>query len=377
VGGAGAVSSSRVRGRPPSNGRSPNGDGHGDRRAARRAGRHVQPDVFVAPRPRGLLDAVTWFRLGPSDRPLVAAGDEVTVDQPLIDRGRDVSIAEVRVARGTPLPEPGSWYGTPSPEGPRGRVARAPAGVVLFHTPDGRIRLAVARYRDTVASPIRGTVESVDAGAIAVRAAGFAVPGSVAWGQAVSGPLRSAVPDPDAELRSSAVDVGAAGAILLAGARLDIEALTRARAIGVRGIITGGLIGKELRQLEASDARQRASLSAASPFGLVVLDGYGRRPIPEAQWRILQASAGQQVALLMDPPMVVLDGEPEATPSAGVRVAAGEALGDEAALLGLAGPVRQRAGLYQSSAIIGVDRSDETGDVEWLAVPTADLERFE
>jgi hypothetical protein len=371
------MNASRVRGRPPSNGRSPDGDGPVSEKAARRAGRQVQPDVFVAPRPRGLLDAVTWFRLGPSDRPLVAVGDEVAVDQALIDRGRDVSVAEVRVTRGTPLPEPGSWYGTPSPDGPRGRAARAPAGIVLFHTPDGRIRLAVARYRDTVVSPIRGTVASVDAGAIGVSAAGFAIPGSVAWGQAVSGPLRSAVPDPDAELRSSAVDVGAAGAVLVAGARLDIEALTRARAIGVRGIITGGLIGKELRQLEASDARQRASLHAATPFGLVVLDGYGRRPIPDAHWRVLQASAGQQVALLMDPPMVVLDADPEASPPAGVRVAAGEAMGDEAALLGLAGPVRQRAGLYQSAALVGIDRSDETGDVERLAVPTADLERFE
>jgi hypothetical protein len=337
----------------------------------------VAPESFVAPRQGLQREALAWFRLGPADRALVAVGDGVDIDQPIIERGRDVSVVEVRAARGAQLPDPGSWYeGTR--DDVRGRPLRTPVGVVLFHTPDGRIRVAVARYRDTFGSPVAGTIESVDAAGVSVRTTGTAISGIVAWGQAVSGPLVVAVPDPDAELRSSAVDVGAAGSVLVAGARLDIEALTRARAIGVRGIVTGGLVGKELRQLEASDARQRAGLHTAAPFGLVVLDGYGRRPIPGPFWDRLRSAEGRSVGLVMDPPMIVLDIEPEpASAPSMVRIAAGDEIGVQGPLLGLAGPVRRRAGLYQPSGIMGVAPSGDDDAAARRIVPAADLERFQ
>ena len=43
----------------------------------------------------------------------------------------------------------------------------------------------------------------------------------------------------DGELRSGGLDVGLAGTILVVGSRIDAETLTRARAMGVRGIVVG------------------------------------------------------------------------------------------------------------------------------------------
>ena len=129
----------------------------------------------------------------------------------------------------------------------------------------------------TLASPVDGEVEELGAGHIGLRAAGVGLVGRIGWGQPVHGRLMLGVSSPDAELRASAIDIAAAGSILVAGARLDIEALTRARAIGVAGIICGGLVGRELRQLEESDQRQRAALHSTTPFAVIALDGYGRR----------------------------------------------------------------------------------------------------
>ena len=38
------------------------------------------------------------------------------------------------------------------------------------------------------------------------------------------------------------LDVGLAGTIIVVGTRLDAETLTRARAMGVRGVIVGGFV---------------------------------------------------------------------------------------------------------------------------------------
>ena len=86
----------------------------------------------------------------------------------------------------------------------------------------------------------------------------------------------------DGELRSGGLDVGSAGTILVVGSRVDAETLTRARAMGVCGIIVAGLASKERRDFLASEARQRAALHRLPPFAVLVLDGATRRPLAGA-----------------------------------------------------------------------------------------------
>ena len=103
---------------------------------------------------------------------------------------------------------------------------------------------------------------------------------------------------------------GLAGTILVIGSRVDAEALTRARAMGVRGVIVSGLAGKERRDFLASEARQRAALHRLPPFAVLVLDGAIRRPIAGPVAAVLEALAGRTVAITIDPPAIVFD-EPE------------------------------------------------------------------
>ena len=87
---------------------------------------------------------------------------------------------------------------------------------------------------------------------------------------------------PDSELRAGGLDVNSAGAILVVGSRVDAETLTRARAMGVRGVVVTGLSSKERRDFLASEARQRAALHRLPPFAVLVLDGAVRRPVAGA-----------------------------------------------------------------------------------------------
>jgi hypothetical protein len=370
--------------------RARNGGGQkGARSAARTAAVPTMPAMpagvpqrFVTPHPRPTPDPLVTLRVHVADRVLVDRDSRVEIGQPLLERCRETVIVDVparpawaSLSPGEPLDaarlEAGSGSHGPRP-GDRARL--------LFHGPDGRDRLVLGRHPGIVTSPVNGVVERIDAGAISIRADGLGLRADVGWGQPVHGPLLIAVSAPDAELRASAIDIGAAGAIVVAGARLDIEALTRARAIGAAGIICGGIVGRELRQLEESDRRQRAALHASAPFALIALDGYGRRPVPGPLWDLFVAAAGRPVGLVPEAHVCVIAGDPEPLVAAAfrepqtVRIAAGDGLGVEGRLVGLAGPVRLPGGLYAAGGFVDLPGPDE--GPHRRVVPLADLERF-
>jgi hypothetical protein len=310
-------------------------------------------------------------------------GDRVAIGQPLLERCRETVLVEAPARGALEEAAPGDELDPASlpAVGGFGRQAARPEdrARLMFVGPDDVARIALGRSPAIVASPVDAEVIEVAAGHLCLRCEGTGLAGRVAWGQPIAGPLVMGVPSPDAELRASAIDIAAAGSVLVAGARLDIEALTRARAIGVAGVICGGLVGRELRQLEEADVRQRAALHAAAPFAVVALDGYGRRVMPTRAWELLSAAAGRSVGLVPEARLVVVSGDadPRTIVRHGpdeVRIASGEGAGRVARILGLAGPTRRSGGVYLPSGFI-----EETG-LDGLPrrriVPLTDLERL-
>ncbi len=228
------------------------------------------PDVGLVSR-RSLIDehVEVRFTLSPGDRPLVAAGETVVAGAPIAERLRDARLDEV-VVPGSALPHPG------------GRVAN---GELLFDW-HGRWRVATGDLTEPLESPVAGIVREVRPGSsITVRTGGRAMHGVVALGGPTRGRLRIAT-GKDGELRSGGLDVGYAGSILVVGSRIDAETLTRARAMGVRGVIVSGFASKERRDFSASERRQRAALHRLASI---------RRPRPgwSAAPSVLGARAGR------------------------------------------------------------------------------------
>ena len=93
---------------------------------------------------------------------------------------------------------------------------------------------------------------------------------------------------------------------------------------------------------------------------VLAIDGYGRRPMPGPTWDLLRAAAadGRRVGLIPEARWAVVGGEAgpllaaAARQPAVVRIAAGDGLGREGTLVGLAGPVRRSGGLYQPSGYL-------------------------
>ena len=342
--------------------------------------RLVAPAEPLAPAP------VARLRLRPGDRALVAPGELVHIGQPLLTQARETVLLEVPVRGDLGDRPPGAELDLTQLQSAKGGGRDQPRpgdrAYLLYVGTDRIARVVLARSPMTLTSPIDGVAEEVTASHISLRASGVGLRAPVGWGQPVVGRVILAVASPDAELRSGAVDISAAGGILVAGARLDIEALTRARAIGVAGIICGGVVGRELQQLDESDVRQRAALHTVSPFAILALDGFGRRPIPTLAWDLLAAAAADErvVGILPDARLAVVGGDPSTLPlsswpSDAVRVSAGDGAGRAGRLVGLAGPVRRPGGIYQSSGYVAFGATADSPAGRRL-VALADLERL-
>jgi hypothetical protein len=164
-----------------------------------------------------------------------------------------------------------------------------------------------------------------------------------------------------------------AGAILVVDARVDAETLTRARAMGVRGIVVAGLASKERRDFLASEARQRAALHRLPPYAVLVMDGATRRPMAGPIMALLSAMVGLEVAIVSDPPMLIFDHSELSLPAPSpdlVRIRAGALTGHEARWLGAAGRRRFAGGVDLEAGRVRLN------DGSTVAVPLGDLERF-
>jgi len=317
-----------------------------------------------------------WFPLSPGDRSLVEAGDAVVSGASLAARLRDPAVRDGgrtgrSVAAGPQGPRPGDrWPRGGEKSGWRGEIERT--GEHLFDV-GGRWRVVTGELADPVESPVAGIVMGVRPGmGIALRSQARALLGAFVLGSPVRGRLE-VVSSAGGELRASSIDVGRAGAILVVGARVDAEVLTRARAMGIRGIVVGGLPSKETRDFLASEARQRAARQGLPPFGVLVLGGALRRPIASPIMAILGVLDGRDISILTDPPALAIEDpmiQLPAPPPDLIRVRGGSLLGIEGRWAGLAGVRRFAGGVNLEAGFVQVGKAPP------IAVPLCDLERF-
>jgi hypothetical protein len=317
------------------------------------------------------------FPLAPGDRVIAEEGEAVTVGTPLAERYRDTILAEASLPEGQEG-RPGERWIPPEPTARRGPSrstvrgqGRPTGGELLFPWRHGW-RVASGEHGEPLDAPVNGIVRELVPGVhIVVRAAGHAVRGIVALGGPTHGRLQLAA-GPSGELRPGGLDVGLAGTILVVGARVDAETLTRARAMGVRGIVVAGLPSKERRDYIASEARQRAALHRLPPFAVLVLDGAVRRSIAGPVVGLLEALEGREVAIVADPPALVFD-EPDlelsAPPPDFVRVRSGPDAGREGRWIASLGQRRFEDGVMLEAAQVRFAEGP-------AVVPIGDLERF-
>jgi hypothetical protein len=328
------------------------------------------PGIELVARRRLLVSPVdAFFQLHPGDRSLVKEGEAVGRGQPILEHYREPRTLVIPARNGEGQPAPGDRA---APIGSRSRDGEPLDGELLFRS-GGRWRVAGGDRPEPLESPVAGVVHEVRPGAgVTIRSTANAIMGRTVLAGPSWGKLQLAT-GPDGELRAQHVDVGMAGSIIVAGARMDAEALTRARAVGIRGIVVAALGIKEQRDFLASERRGRAGVHGLPPFGILVLDGASRRPIASPLMALFEAVEGGMVAIVGDPPALVIDDPSILLPTVPpdlVRVRSGPLAGAEGTWAGLAGPRRFPAGVTLEAAFV------RFGGRPPVAIPLGDLERF-
>lgn len=181
-----------------------------------------------------------------------------------------------------------------------GREVRSPvAGLVLSAMPvDGTLLISPLGPEEPVVGHIRGRIRGLEEHAVVVEVPGVRLRGVGGSGDAVHGELMIGVRNPEDELRAGAIDSAATGKILVGGSRASAEALTRARAMGVAGIVLGGVLDKELRDFEAIQRRRQQAGGLTGSFGILLLEGFGKVSIDPQMFGWLTEQNGKMASLV-------------------------------------------------------------------------------
>jgi hypothetical protein len=258
------------------------------------------------------------------------------------------------------------------------REVRSPADgyVLAYDSGRGSADLLAVAAGEPVVSDVRGTVVAVDGDGVTVAVPAVELAGVAGSGPAVHGSLTLLVGQADAPLDPTLIDADTAGRIVVGGSWASAEAITRARAVGVAAILVGGLHARDLADFAGLQHRRSLLGTAAPPFAVLALDGFGQAPMDPARFAWLQANADRQVTVLGDQGrLLVYDASPapwrnaRATVGDRVIIASGPGRG-QTGLLGemVSRPMAIGSGI---SALCGLVRLDAGRTV---AVPLANLE---
>ncbi len=193
------------------------------------------------------------------------------------------------VARGSVLARTGRRFA---------RAATAPIdGRVLHLTAQGDFYLAPIVGRWTVRAMLDGTVVRSDEACVTVAGDAWSLAGIAAYGPDAFGGLVLGVEGANDELAPSRIDTRLRDRIIVGGARTAAEAITRAHACGVAGLVAGAVPAGGLRLVYGDEVSARGMPLREDRPTVLCLIGFGTAPLPREVFDPFRAFAGARAAI--------------------------------------------------------------------------------
>ncbi len=111
------------------------------------------------------------------------------------------------------------------------------------------------------------------------------------------GPLALGVASPEEDMTAAHFTSAHAGKIVVGGAFVGAEALVRAKAVGVKGIVVGGMHDQDLRALLGYDLGVAITGTETVGFTLVLTEGFGRIPMAHRTFELLRKLDGRKASI--------------------------------------------------------------------------------
>jgi hypothetical protein len=123
------------------------------------------------------------------------------------------------------------------------------------------------------------------------------VQGIFGIGGETSGELVMAVASPDEALTPAHLTSDMKGKIVVGGSFLSAETMTRAKELGIIGLVVGGIHDKDLRALLGYDLGVAITGTEHVGFTLILTEGFGTIPMAQKTFALLSAHAGHKASI--------------------------------------------------------------------------------
>ena len=198
---------------------------------------------------------------------------------------------------------------------------------IAIGDPLARTKGIFGKFRNEYASKVAGTIESIssvtgqlilrgepqplqveaflagtvveiipDEGCV-IEAEVTLIQGIFGIGGETYGPIRLACASHDQELTGDLILPDMKGCVVIGGARIDMDAIQRARQVGVSAVVTGGLDDKDLEELLGYNLGVAITGSEHVGLTLIVTEGFGEIAMAERTFKLLASRQGDQAAV--------------------------------------------------------------------------------
>ena len=193
------------------------------------------------------------------------------------------------VSRGTVLARTGRRFA---------RAVTAPVDGRLVHRSyEGDYYVAPMTGTWTVRSAMDGTVVRSDDASVSVEGSAWCLGGIAAYGPDAFGELALGVDSPADELAPGRVDIRMQGKLVIGGARIAAEAITRAHACAVAGLVAGAAPAGGLRVVYGDEVTASGGPTVEDRPTILCLQGFGNGPLPLEIYVPLVAFSGHRAAI--------------------------------------------------------------------------------
>jgi hypothetical protein len=111
------------------------------------------------------------------------------------------------------------------------------------------------------------------------------------------GPLRMACTSHEQELTPDRIQSAMKGCIIVGGARVTHDAISRAKSVGVAAIVTGGIDDEDLEKFLGYSVGVAITGSEQVGLTLVITEGFGEIAMAERTFSLLRSNEGAEVAV--------------------------------------------------------------------------------
>lgn len=160
---------------------------------------------------------------------------------------------------------------------------------------------------------------------VVVRATGAMIQGIFGVGGEIRGQIKLCASSPEAVLKPEDLPADARGKVLVGGALAGIEVFRRAAELGAAGLITGGIIDRDLAAYLGYDLGVAITGHEPVPFTLIATEGFGQMAMARRTFDLLGELAGRTASIngatqiragAMRPEIIIPDEATTATPVA-------------------------------------------------------------